>query len=142
MRAHLAGLSKAQAAARPQEGEWSVDEITAHFILCERDYQSWVADMLNDVEIEGWLEMRPNVQPRITALTSRLGTLPALLEELAKAKAETAAMIEAISPAFARDRKHIYRRLAQWAVEEAPNHYYDEHKGQLQAAIEAAKVKV
>jgi hypothetical protein len=113
----------------------------AHFVLMEHDYQSWVADMLNDTPVEDWLQMRPNVQPRITALTARLSTLPALLEELERAQEETAAMIESLPASFTRDRQHLYRRAALWAVENVPSHYYEEHKEQFQAAIEAAKEK-
>jgi hypothetical protein len=139
MRAHLEGLNKTEAAARPVEGEWSVREMVAHFVLSERDYQSWVADMLNDTPVENWLQMRPNVQPRIAAVTDRLPDLAALLEELRLAQEETAGMIASFPDNFARDRKHLYRRAAQWALEVIPGHYFDEHKEQFQAAIEAAK---
>ena len=36
-------LSEEQAGKRPAEKEWSAKELIGHFILCERDYQSWVA---------------------------------------------------------------------------------------------------
>jgi hypothetical protein len=139
IRAHLEGLSEMQAVARPSEGEWSVREMVAHFVLSERDYQSWVADMLNDSPVEDWLQMRPNVQPRIDALTTRLPDPAALLEELRLAQEETAAMIASFPESFARNRKHLYRRAAQWALEVIPGHYFDEHKEQFQAAIDAAK---
>jgi uncharacterized protein YndB with AHSA1/START domain len=137
LRQQLAGLSDKQAQARPAEGEWSVNEQVAHFVLCERDYQSWVADMLNDTPVEDWVQMRPNVEPRIAALTARLKTLPALLAELAAAQEETAAMIAAFPASFARDRKHLYRRAAKWIIELIPDHYFVEHKDQFRATIEA-----
>jgi uncharacterized protein YndB with AHSA1/START domain len=136
MRQQLAGLSETQAEKRPSEGEWSVKELVAHFILCERDYQSWVAAMLNDRPVEDWLEMRPNVQPRIQALTARFGTLADLLDEFTKSQEETVAMIAAIPGEFTANRKHLFRRLASWASEAMPGHYYEEHKGQFQAAID------
>lgn len=139
MRNQLDGLSEEEASRRPANDEWSVKELVAHFILCERDYQSWVADMLNDTPIEDWLMMRPNVQPRIAALTARMQTLPALLTELEQAKAETAAMMDAFPENFVHNRKHLYRRAASWEVEIMPDHYYEEHREQLQAAIHAAK---
>ncbi len=139
LRAQLEGLSEEQASLQPAEGEWSVKELVAHFILAERDYQSWVADMLNDTPIEDWLMNRSNVTPRLSALITRLQTLPALLNELAQAKAETAATIDAFPESFARDRKHLFRRAAQWEIEGKPAHYYEEHREQFQTAIDKAR---
>jgi uncharacterized protein YndB with AHSA1/START domain len=141
MREPVDGLTDEQADVRPAEGEWSVKELVAHFVLMERDYQSWMADMLNDIPVEDWLEMRPNVQPRITALTARQGSLAALLDELSLAQEETAAMIQALPESFTRDRKHLYQRAAQWEIEGIQGHYFEEHKEQFQKAIEAAKGK-
>jgi uncharacterized protein YndB with AHSA1/START domain len=139
LREQLSGLTDEQVAVRPAEGEWNVKELVAHLVLMERDYQSWVADMLNDVPVEDWLEMRPNVQPRITALIARLGSLPALLDELRLAQEETSAMIQALPESFTRDRKHLFRRAAQWEIEGIQGHYFEEHKEQFQAAVEAAR---
>ena len=141
LRQHLAGLSDAEAAAQPSEGEWSVKEIVAHMVLTDRDYQGWVADMLNDVVVEDWLQMRPNVTPRIQALTARLPALEALLDELELTLEETAVMIAALPDSFISQRKHLYRRAAQWATEVTPIHYSEEHKEQFQAAIDAAKLE-
>ncbi len=141
MRAQIGNLSEEQASIRPEENEWSVKELVAHFILAERDYQSWAADMFHDNVIEDWLEMRSNQQPRITALVERFHSLPALLDELAMAKEETGAMITAFPPDFIRRRPHFYRRLAGWALDTHREHYYDEHKDQFQVAIDTAKIK-
>jgi uncharacterized protein YndB with AHSA1/START domain len=135
MFAQFEGLSEERAGHRPAEGEWSVKELVCHFILMERDYQSWVADMLNDTPVKDYLQMRPNVSPRIDALVERCGTLAALCSELELAEAETLAMIRAFPPSFAADRKHLFRRAAQWIVEIVPEHYYDEHREQFKAAI-------
>ena len=70
-----AGLSEAEASRKPADKEWSVKELVAHFILCERDYQSWAADMLLDHPVNDDIEMRPNVDERITALVARLRQL-------------------------------------------------------------------
>lgn len=132
------GLSEERAGLRPAEGEWSVKELAAHFILMERDYQSWVADMLNDRPVLDDLQMRPNVTPRIQALLERFETLPALCKELEAAEAETLAMIRAFPVQFAAERKHLFRRAAQWALEVVPVHLYEEHMEQFKAAIQAA----
>jgi uncharacterized protein YndB with AHSA1/START domain len=139
MRKQIGDLTDEQAARRPAPEEWSVRELVAHFILCERDYQNWVAGMINDVAVEDWLEMRPNITPRLQALTARMPRLADLFAELALAYEETAATIEAFPETFVQRRKHLYRRAAQWAIEWIPEHYFDEHREQFQAAIDAAR---
>ncbi len=139
IRKQVAGVSEKEANARPAEGEWSVKEIVAHFVLAQRDYQGWVADMINDVPVEDWLMNRSNLPARITSLTTCQPTLPALLDELAQAQAETVAMIGAFPESFVRQRKHLYRRAASWEITEIPAHYYEEHQEQFRKTIEAAR---
>lgn len=135
LRKHLAGLSEERAARRPADNEWSVREIVAHLSLTERDYQGWVAGMLNDVEVEDWLQMSPNVAPRIQALVQRIPTLAGLLDELGAALEETAVMASTLPESFVTQRKHLYRRAAGWATEVTPAHYSEEHHGQIQSAM-------
>ena len=118
--------------------EWSLKELACHFIAMERDFQSWAADMLNDTPVNDSLEMRPNVNERLRALAGRFGTLAALLEELKRAEAETAALI-ANWPDWFVARKHMYRRAALWMLQTVPDHLRSEHGEQLQAAVKAAK---
>lgn len=132
-----AGLSEAQAARKPEPGEWSVNEIIAHFVLTEREFQSWAADMLRDNEANDDLQFRPNVDERIAALVKRCGGRQGLLDELARAQEETCALLEALPESFTRWRKHYYRRLVQWATQVTPAHLDDEHLIQLQRAIAA-----
>jgi uncharacterized protein YndB with AHSA1/START domain len=139
IRKQVEGLNSVQVNARPSEGEWSVNEIVAHFVLAQRDYQGWVADMINDVPVEDWLMMRSNAPVRITALTQRLPTLPALLDELEQAQAETAAMIASFPENFVKNRKHLYRRAAGWELTEIRAHYFEEHQEQFRKTIEATK---
>lgn len=131
----LEGISEGQAGARPADG-WSVKELLAHFILMERDFQSWVADMVNDLATTESLEMRPNVTPRLQALTARFGAAPALLDELVKAQDESVAVLENLPPALVA-RRHIYRRIAQWVTEVVPMHFHEEHGEQIRAALAA-----
>jgi hypothetical protein len=95
--------------------------------------------MLVDGVIEDWLENRPNVTPRLVALTVRLPKLADLLDELALAYEESARMIEALPETLVQRRKHLFRRAAAWEIEFIPGHYFEEHKDQLQAAIESGK---
>ncbi len=133
------GLSEDQARQRPQENEWSVSEIIGHFILTERDYQSWAADMLRDNVIGDYLQFRPNVDERIAALLKRFPTLAELLVELECAQEETTALLEALPDHFVTWRKHLYRRLADWSREVTPGHLDEEHATQLQEAVEFAR---
>jgi uncharacterized protein YndB with AHSA1/START domain len=133
------GLSEAQAERRPAPNEWSVKELLAHFILTERDYQSWVADMLNDRAVNDDLEMRPNVNERLAAVVARCGSVAALLDELKAASAESAGFIERLPAHFVRHRKHLYRRAALWQIEYTPIHFSEEHAEQFRQTIAAAK---
>lgn len=134
-----AGLTDAQASRRPAENEWSVKELVAHFILCERDYQSWAANMLLDHPVNDDIEMRPNVSERITPLVARFGSLEALLTELEAAFAETVALLACLPEPFVQWRKHLYRRLADWALNIVPGHFNEEHHQQFVDTIEKAK---
>jgi len=132
------GLSEAEASHK-EGNEWSVKELACHFIAMERDYQSWVADMLNDTPVNDDLEMRPNVNERLRAMAQRFGTLPALLEELKRAEQETADLIANLPDSFVARKQHLYRRAALWMLQGVPDHLREEHGEQLKAAVAAAR---
>ena len=132
------GLSESEATHRPAPDAWSIKEMVAHFIACERDFQSWVADMLNDNVVGDSLEFRPNVTERLRVMVERFGTLAALMEELDHSQAETAALLAALPDAFVA-RKPLYRRVAGWMMLYVPIHYREEHWGQMQVTIQSAK---
>ena len=138
MTQRLAGVSETEADHRPAPNEWSLKELVAHFIACERDLQSWIADMVNDNTVGDSLEFRPNVNPRLAALVARYPTLPALLQELRQSTQETLALLRALPPEFVA-RKHMFRRVAGWILFVVPSHLPDEHGAQVQAALEAAR---
>lgn len=133
------GLTESQANRRPQENEWSVREIIGHFILMERDYQSWAADMLCDNVVGDDLQMRPNADERIHALLERLPLLADALSELALAQEETAVLLEHLPEDFVTWRKHLYRRLVDWEREVIPGHLDEEHATQLAETVAAAR---
>ncbi len=134
----LAGVSESEAAHRPAPEAWSLHELVAHFIACERDFQSWVADMLNDNVVGDSMEYRPNVNERLRVMVARYGTLAALMDELVQSQAETAALLAALPATFVA-RKHLYRRVAAWMTLYVPVHYREEHWGQMQAALQSAR---
>jgi uncharacterized protein YndB with AHSA1/START domain len=136
------GVSEAEAERPPAPGEWSLKEAIAHFIACERDLQSWIAELINGGnnagEAQDSLEFRPNVAPRLRVLVGRYPTVAALLEELKCAEAETVALLAALPPEFVA-RKHLYQRAAFWMTQIVTSHFGDEHLNLMKAAIEAAK---
>jgi hypothetical protein len=138
MRQRLAGVSEAEAEQRPAPGEWTLKELVAHFIACERDLQAWIADMLNDNTVGDSLEFRPNVTPRLAGIVQRYPTLPALLDEVQAACDETVALLEALPEEFVR-RRHMYQRAASWIMFVVPGHLRDEHGSQLEATLAAAR---
>lgn len=133
------GLSEEQAGKQPAPEEWSVKHLIGHFVLMERDFQSWVADMLHDNVIEDYLQYRPNSTERIDALIARFGSLPHLLGELSLAEGESCALIERLPELFTTHRKHLYRRVAQWELEVVSGHYESEHAEQWTKTIEFAR---
>ncbi len=134
----LEGVTEAEAGQRPAPNEWNVKELLAHFIACDRDLQSWIADMVNDNAVPDSLEFRPNVTIRLARIVERYPTLPALLEELKRSAAETVGLLAALPPEFVA-HKHMYNRLASWMMQVAPSHLPDEHGDQFKATIEAAR---
>jgi uncharacterized protein YndB with AHSA1/START domain len=136
----LDGVTEVEAEHHPAPDAWNVKQTIAHLILCERDVQSWAADMLNDTPVNDWLEMRPNVNERILALIERYDMLPALVTALKHAQVETVNLLAALPDSFVA-RKHLYRRVAAWMMDTVPFHYHGEHLGAIKAALEAARLK-
>ena len=134
----LEGVTEAEAERRPAPNEWNLKELVAHFIACERDLQSWAAQMLNDREVGDSLEFRPNVTLRLGGIVARYPTLTALLEELKRADDESVTLLAALPSEFVA-RKHLYWRVALWITQVTPSHLPDEHAEQLRATLEAAR---
>lgn len=135
--AMLEGVTEAQADQRPAPDEWNAKELIAHFIACERDLQSWAADMLRDNAVNDYLEFRPNVTQRLVAIVARYPTVPELLDELRHAADETIALLNALPPEFIAHRKHLYQRIASWVMFVVPSHLREEHAAQLKATLAA-----
>lgn len=138
----LEGLAEAQAEFRTAPNEWNVKETLAHFIACERDFQAWLAELVNGGnnagEVAESLEFRPNVTERLRALVERYPTVSTLMDELKRAEEETLSFIEKLPVAFVA-RKYLYFRAAGWILQVVPDHFREEHFGIVRATIEAAK---
>lgn len=135
----LAEVTDAVASVTPAPNEWNAKQLVAHFIACERDLQSWIADMLQDNVIGDSLQFRPNITPRLDAIITRYPTLPALLAELQAASAETLNLLRNLPPEFIAHRKHFYRRIVSWVTQVTPSHLSEEHQTQLQATLAVAQ---
>lgn len=126
---NLAACSEEQAERRTGPREWNVKETLAHLIACERDLQTWIADMLNDRPyIDDSLEYSPNVFERIQAMVTLYPNVPALLAELKLSQAETAALLARLPESFLA-RKHFFNRVSDWMA--SSSNHYQEHLDQI-----------
>lgn len=126
------GVSEELAGRQPAPGEWSARETTAHLCWTERDNQFFVGAML--VGDGPHLTENPDVVPeKLAALIARYPTVPELITCLESDQAETAALIEAITPETLA-YKWRYRYAAQWALELVD--HADGHLNQIRDALE------
>lgn len=93
---YLASLTEAAASRPPAENEWSVKQILAHLIHCERDLQ---AVILKAVVNES-ADFSDNIPSRIHATLQAYPTLAELDEAFKRAEAETLAFIDALPEEF------------------------------------------
>ncbi len=132
------GVSEEEAAQRPAPNEWSALEVVAHFILAERETQTWITDLINDDE--RWsdrYENPTNVPARIAALTGMYPTIEAMLELLKRSQTETVGMLALLPPAFVAHRG-TYWRLGRDLLAQTIEHLH-EHTAQIRAAIAAVR---
>jgi hypothetical protein len=136
LEAFFNGVSEEEAAYKPAPDAWSAKEVLAHLIHSERGWHSYVADMV--AGLEPWYDdWGGNIDARVVATTRVYDTVPALLAELQRHNAESAALLANLPPAFATERKATFWRLAYNYVE-APYHHRV-HMGQMEEAIAAAR---
>jgi len=128
----LDGVSESQTSHHPAKGEWNAKEVIAHLIASERDVQSWIASLVVDHEERAFTS---NVDVRVKAMVEVFKTMPALVEELKRAQAETAAMITALPPEFVA-HKGSYVRVGRGVLEDF---HVLEHVKQIRAAIQSAE---
>jgi uncharacterized protein YndB with AHSA1/START domain len=128
----LAACPEPLAERRPAQDTWSIKETLAHLIQCERDQQTWVADMLNDQDIPDSLEYSPNVLLRLQALVQVYPTVTRLLAEFKRSQKETIILLMSLPESFVA-RKHLFNRLAMWYLF-SPEHHRD-HLAQIDALL-------
>jgi uncharacterized protein YndB with AHSA1/START domain len=130
-----AGLTEAQAAQPPAEGEWSVREVLAHLSTSERDLQTNLLHLVVGFELIGEPDFgaAPDRNAVVLALEP---TLAGLLVRFDRDLEESALLVERLSPATVAD--HYHYRQALELVFNFLTHAQD-HVEQARRAAEAAK---
>ncbi len=131
-------VSEEEASRRPAPSEWSALEVVAHFVLAERETQTWITDLINDDE--RWADRyqnSTNVPARIAALTGMYHGIEAMLELLKRSQAETVGMLALLPPDFVA-HKGAYWRLSRDLLAQTVEHL-QEHTAQIRSAIAAAR---
>jgi uncharacterized protein YndB with AHSA1/START domain len=131
----FAGVTDAQAAARPQTGAWSALDVLAHLMLGERFNHFFIEECA--VGYERWADgFGGNVDMVNRALVAVSPTISAMLQELRRNIAETTAVLEALPPEFAANKGSFYRVAS--TIFQGDTHIIG-HIPQIKAAIAAAK---
>jgi uncharacterized damage-inducible protein DinB len=136
LKAAVEGVTEAEAAQQPAEGEWSVKQTLAHLSEGERSFHF----VLVNVAVNGWLDSGP-IYPdqfpgRLDAVLAVTPTLEALVERFITDQAETVAIVRGL-PETTLAHKARYRRMADFVLY-GPDHTR-EHIEQIKAAIAAAR---
>jgi uncharacterized protein YndB with AHSA1/START domain len=111
----LTGVTEPEAAYSPGPETWSVKETLAHFILHERNLQTWINDMAYDPV--GSCDVNPaHCLFRLRATIATYPTTSDLMAELQRSFKETVATVAFLEPSFTQ-RKASYWRLGYELLE-------------------------
>jgi uncharacterized protein YndB with AHSA1/START domain len=105
----LAGVSEADASYSPGPETWSIKETLVHFILHERNLQTWINDLAFDSSCSCYVNPE-HCLFRIRATMTTYPTLNDLVAELRRSFKETVATVAFLEPDFTQ-RKASYWRL-------------------------------
>lgn len=132
----LKGASEEQASKKPNAQEWSVREVLAHLIHSERNFQSYMDDIIGGYDrwADDW---GGNVDARIQATIIAYKNTNGLIQELKRLCEETINFIQLLPPEFVA-RKDSYYTIGLIIVQ-GPTHI-DNHIDQIRSAINFAKV--
>lgn len=135
LRQVFAGISDAQAAQRPQPGEWSALDTIAHLIHIERNNRQFIDELVQGFERAGD-DFGGNIDAHVRATVQTYPSIEAILAELERNVAENVAFIGNLPPEFVA-RKGSYFRMG-WGMMQATAHIHA-HIEQIKAALAAAK---
>ncbi len=113
---------------------WSAAEVVAHLINAERDTLTQIAYLQVGNSVRSFTT---SLQARIEALIKRYQTLPALVQALSQAQAETCDLIRHLSPNYLERKFHVTR--IQFASDITAAHI-EQHLGQIKRAVAKARV--
>jgi uncharacterized protein YndB with AHSA1/START domain len=131
----LSGVSEAEASYSPGQDKWSVKETLVHFILHERNLQTWINDLAYDPACS--CEVNPgHCLFRIRATLTTYPTLNDLMAELRRSFKETVATVTFLEPSFT-ERKASYWRLGYELLEKMLP--YQEFVRHMEDVIKAAR---
>lgn len=133
----LDGVSEAEASYSPGLDNWSVKETLVHFILHERNLQTWINDLAYDPACS--CEVNPgHCLFRIRATLTTYPTLNDLIAELRRSFKETVATVAFLEPSFTQ-RKASYWRLGYEMLEKSlPYQEYIRHMNEMIKKVRAA----
>lgn len=133
----LVGVKEDEAAFKPAPEDWSLKEVIAHFIQGERFTHEFINELVFSEErfSDGYGE---NLQAYIDATVAAYPTLKDLVLELKRNFAETVGILERLPEEFVARRSSFWR--LSYNMLQDPYHYFS-HKEQMQAALDAARLK-
>ena len=130
------GVSEEQTAKKPNSHEWSAREILAHLIHSERNFQSYIDDMIGGYE--RWADNESgNNDARIQATIVAYKTTNGLIQELKRLCEETINFIQLLPPEFVARKDSYYAVGVQ--IAQGPIHI-EGHIDQIRSVINFAKV--
>lgn len=131
----LAGITDAEASYSPGPEKWSVKETLVHFILHERNLQTWINDLAYDTAC--LCDVNPgHCLFRIRATLTTYPTLDELMAELRRSYKETVATVAFLEPSFTQ-RKASYWRVGFELLEKYLG--YQEHIRRIEEIIKTAR---
>lgn len=127
----LAGVTDAEASYSPGPEKWSVKETLVHFILHERNLQTWINDLAYDTACN--CDVNPgHCLFRIRATLTAYPSLDELMAELRRTYKETVATVAFLEPSFTQ-RKASYWRVGFELLEKYLG--YQEHIRRIEEMI-------
>lgn len=131
----LSGVTEGEASFSPGTEKWSVKETLVHFILHERNLQTWINDLAYDPACS--CEVNPgHCLFRIRATLTTYPTLNDLIAELRRSFKETVATVAFLEPTFTQ-RKASYWRLGYELLEKMLP--YQEYIRHMEETIKTAR---
>jgi uncharacterized protein YndB with AHSA1/START domain len=131
----LNGASEAECISKPRPGEWSAEEVLAHLIHSELDWQSFVGEIIGGNERSND-DYPGNLQARIDATLSVYPTKVELLKEFKIHNAETLSLYSHLPEEILMHKGRFWKFVYQ--INQNPYHL-QLHLEQIRSAIQTAK---